>query len=417
MGVTRRRFLRAGAAGLLASATAPLWLRLAPASAAGPDAPPAPASADAPLLVVLFLRGGADALHLAPPVGDREYARLRGRLALERTLPFGGGFGLHPRLEALQPLVDAGRLAVVPAAGSPHPTRSHFEAQDRMELGDRLGDGASRGEPRRRDGWLARALRGVATGSPFEALALADRLPLALRGSDGLVVDGSGLGLAGVRSEVRSALERRYAEASDPLLAAGRRALAALAGYERVMGNREGRREVRERRGRGPVALAPAVEQVLRLEAGGLPLRAVWLESGDWDTHASQGVEDGRMARAIEDLGLALARLETGLRGRRDWTAVAMTEFGRTVRPNGSAGTDHGHGALMLVAGTRVRGGLRGDWPGLAESRLHEGRDLPVATDYRSVLAEVLCAHLGGPLPRDTFPDFDPSPLGLLASA
>ena len=142
MAVTRRGLLRAGA-GLVAAGCLPVWVDARPwrgTSATGD-----------PLLVVIFLRGGADGLHLAPPVGDRRYAASRGGLALRESIPFRDGFALHPALAGLVPVVERGRLAVVHAAGSPHPTRSHFEAQDRMEAGTERGRDLS-------SGWLGRAL-------------------------------------------------------------------------------------------------------------------------------------------------------------------------------------------------------------------------------------------------------------------
>ena len=142
-------------------------------------------------------------------------------------------------------------------------------------------------------------------------------------------------------------------------------------------------------------------------------MRAVYIESTSWDTHQNQGIETGSMANSIRDLSHALKSLSDGLRGRRAWLALVHTEFGRTVRPNGSRGSDHGHASLALVAGPGVRPGLHGNWPGLASANLTEGRDLAVTTDYRSVAWEVLQQHLGEPPPRPTFPGFQPQALGL----
>ena len=114
-------------------------------------------------------------------------------------------------------------------------------------------------------------------------------------------------------------------------------------------------------------------------------------------------MEETRCRKALENAG-----------PKRDVLVVAMTEFGRTVRPNGSGGSDHGHGSVLLVAGPRVRGGVHGDWPGLAGEKLWEERDLAVATDYRHVLHEVVGAHLGRAPSADTFPEFQARPLGLI---
>ena len=401
MGLTRRRFLRAGSVTLLCACTGPARSfseGLRPAAVSSGDD-------KAPLLVVMFLRGGADGLHLVPPTGDPGYAALRGALALPSPLPFVTGFGLHPALEPLLPIAVRGDLAVVHAAGSPHSTRSHFEAQDFMEAGEP-------GTRHLHDGWLARALGGGADADPFASLAIASQLPLSLRGTGSFALtDVADFGVS-AGTEARAALAQRYAGPSrDPVVVAGRRALGAVADLEARVGSRSRRGRARSR-GAGE-RLVQSVDQLLAVEGAGLPVHAACLESGGWDTHANQGGETGQMARWIADLAEAVARLDAGLRGRREYRLVVMTEFGRTVRPNGSGGTDHGHGSVMLIAGAGVRGGLHGDWRGLGASALYEGRDLPVTTDWRSVLSEVLPAHLGRRPPADTFPGHEPRSLGL----
>jgi uncharacterized protein (DUF1501 family) len=392
MGLTRRRFLRDGGLGVFLACARP-GLALGGEPAALPP--------DAPLLVVILLRGGADGLHLVPPVGDAAYAGLRGALALSDTLPFATGFGLHEELAPLLPLVERGELAAVLCAGSPHPTRSHFEAQDFLEAGEP-------GATTRHDGWLARGLRG-ALPSPFAALAIAPELPLSLRGSGSFAMaDVDAFGIPGADRGERAALARLYDEGDDPVSRTGRQALAALAEFERRMG--PGRPRFLRRPSLAGYRLAEGAEQVLRLERAGIPLEAVFLESGGWDTHVRQA---GAMAVAMRDLAQAIAALDAGLRERRALRLVALSEFGRTVRPNGSGGTDHGHGGVVLVAGAGVRGGIHGDWRGLEERWLHEGRDLPVSADWRSVLHEVLAAHLRARPPADTFPGFEPRAIGV----
>lgn len=401
MGLTRRHFLRAGSLTLLCSCAGPAR------SFSEHDSPAAFSGGHdgMPLLVVVFLRGGADGMHLVPPTGDSGYASLRGALALPSPLPFVTGFGLHPALEPLLPIAARGELAVVHAVGSPHSTRSHFEAQDFMEVGE---PGARHLD----DGWLARALGGGTEADPFASLAIASQLPLSLRGTGSFAMnDVAGFGVA-AGTEVRDALEQLYTRGSpDPVVVAGRRALGAVADLEKRVGARSRRGGARSRR--AGERLVESVDQLLVVDAAGLPVQAACLESGGWDTHVNQGGETGQMARWIGDLAEAVARLDAGLRGRREYRLVVMTEFGRTVRPNGSGGTDHGHGSVMLVAGAGVRGGLHGDWRGLGASALHEGRDLPVTTDWRSVLSEVVTAHLGRLPPSDTFPGYTPQSIGL----
>lgn len=395
MGLTRRGLLRAGALAL-----AGVWLDPRPARARAREQ-------GSPLLAVVFLRGGADGLHLAPPVGDAGYAGLRGGLALGETLPFADGFALHPELAGLAPLVERRELAVIPCAGSPSPSRSHFEAQDAIDAGEV-------GRARLETGWLARALGSGSAAEPFAALACGADLPFSLRGAGAFAIaDPAQFGVAGASADALAELRRRYAAADDPAARAGRRALEAVAAYEAATGRRSAA-AFRPGRPRG-FRLVEAADVVIRLVDAGLPIRAVTLESSGWDTHLRQGTGRGAMARAIRDLGDGLGRLFDALGEQRALRAVVLTEFGRTVAPNGSGGTDHGHGSVMLVAGAGVRGGVRGDWPGLERRRLHEGRDLPVATDFRSVLGAVLRAHLGGAAPRETFPGFEGAALDLFA--
>lgn len=416
MAVTRRDFLRVSAAGLVAASGFPVW-RSARAAETG-----------APLLVVVFLRGGADGLSLVAPVGDPHYAALRGALAVSGGPPLATGFALHPALAPLAPLVEAGRVAAVHCAGAPEATRSHFEAQDRMEI-------ATGARPRLDEsGWLARALGPVTEAEPFRQLGFGFSSQASLIGSDALHIgDPRVFRLGGASPAARSALAARYGEpASDPVRQSGARALEAADRLRRValVGGLGGARRWRdesaaERRmddaplggGRGgPALFLRQAEGLARLDEADLRIEAAALDIDGWDTHVGQiGEGPGAFAQPAGALARGLAELAQRLGGRRTLRVVVITEFGRTVRPNGSRGTDHGRGAALLVLAPDVRGGLQGDWPGLAEKTLFEGRDLPVTTDYRQVLAEVLHAHLGGDVPPGTFPGFAAGRLGLFA--
>ena len=391
--LTRRDLLRAGALGLVASSCLRVYT--------DPEA-----SSDAPLLVVVFLRGGADGLHLVAPVGDPDYERMRGPLALRETIPLTPEFGLHPALAPLAPVVERGQLAVIHAAGSPNPTRSHFRAQDLMDLGSAV-------PTRERLGWLARALGGRAAPD-FSALSLGPRVPLSMRGIEAFALTDPALfGLPSAHADERRALERAYArKGSDPALLAGRKGLASIRELRRAAESPAYASVER----RATTRLAERAETLLALDASGIGVRAAVLEAeGGWDSHTSQGADVGGISRSIHQLGLGLGRLLELAGDEREVLVVVKTEFGRTVRPNGAGGTDHGRGSVMLVAGQRVRGGVYGEWPGLCPDRLFEGRDLPVTTDYRDVLYELLSAHLGSAPRSDVFPDFEPRPLGILA--
>jgi uncharacterized protein (DUF1501 family) len=416
--LTRRALLRHGATGGLLIG-AGRWAGLSGAAASvWLDEPALATHPSTTRLVVIFLRGGADGLHLLAPTSDAHYAALRGPLGLAGGIPLvrvgrkdarrdSPSFRLHPAFEPASSLVEAGRLAAVHMAGSPNPTRSHFDAQDHMESGlaDRNAAAA---------GWLARAL-GPTSGeddAPFERLALGANLPLTLRGSGGLAIDDpADFGLPRASRSARSALLAAYSgEGEDPVGRAGRRALAAIASFERRVDTTESRPQ---RRQRGKSSLETAARGLERFVAAGLPVHAAFLESDGWDSHRGQGADTGQVAGRIEDLARALAVLAAPMPDGRSAHIVVLSEFGRTVRANGSGGSDHGHGGVMLVVGPGVQGGVHGRWTGLDPENLYEGRDLPVHTDFRSVLSEVLSAHRGARVPAETFPGFTASPLGL----
>jgi len=407
--LSRRDFLCNSATTTLGVLSYPVWARADVSTLR---------SRGSPLLAVIFLRGAADGLHLVPPIGDREWQKIRaGELAVGETLAFAKGFGLHPAFEPIRLLVERDQLAIVHAAGSPDPTRSHFDAQDFMESGT-LGR-------RRDDGWMARALGPTSDSDLFSRLALTSELPLTLRGSRALALnEPSRLSLARLPLAERERLERTYASASndDPVAQAGRLALAAAAQLRALdtaqprRGRALGRGRERGPGNRGASSLTQRVETLAKLTRAGATIDAVFLDVDDWDTHARQGGIEGRAANRIADLAAGVAALHRTFEPEREVITLVMTEFGRTVRPNGTGGTDHGHGSVLLAFGPRVRGGIHGDWQGLHESALWQGRDLPVLNDYRDVAGEILASFNGRPLDADVFPDHTPRHLGILRS-
>lgn len=392
MDLTRREALVAGAMFLARPTRSVAALR------------PQGADLNPSLWVSILLRGGADGLYLAPPRGDRHYRSARAELDPGAGLSIGSGFSLHPALDPLAPLVQQKRLALVPAVGVPAPTRSHFQAQDRLEWGLPGSHGGN-------SGWLARALE-AEDGPLLHALAIAPALPMALRGSSSLALEHPAqLGLASVSRAALRALRSRYAASPDAASQAGLTALALWDALEPSL-RRAGatRRAENRRRQRPRLSLTASVEQAIALDENGVTLSNLWLESDGWDTHRGQAPA---AQRALSDLGDALAKLWSHFGAKREVTLVVSTEFGRTLRPNGSGGTDHGTGSAALVMGTRVRGGVTGAWPGLSESALFEGRDVAAVIDLRDVYAESLEAHLRRSLSPKVFPALERSSLGL----
>ncbi|MEZ4221823.1 MAG: DUF1501 domain-containing protein [Polyangiaceae bacterium] len=346
------------------------------------------ADARPPTLVCVFLRGGLDGLSAVVPFADDDYRRARKSVAIaapdarkDAAVALNDRFALHP---ALSPLVDAWKarhLAVVHAVGSPHPTRSHFEAQDHFEWGALTAtDG---------HGWLARAATKLSDASSLSRIALSRATPLSFRG-DPSVVSAPGLEQVGLqapprlRDRLESAFGRVYSSATTPAARAGRDALKVA-------------RQLRELPSFESAAKYPqgakGLADVARLIRADVGLRLAWVDSTGWDTHTGQSA---RLNRNLDALGRALSAFRDDLGDHLQHTIVlVMTEFGRTVKENGTGGTDHGHGSVMLAMGGTVDGGkVHGNWPGLSSEALYEGRDLAVTTDYRDVFHEVLSRHM-----------------------
>jgi uncharacterized protein (DUF1501 family) len=410
---SRRVFLKGGGLAVVSLAVGslgggPLFLHRA-ALAASPPA----AHGRRKVLVAVFQRGAMDGLMAVPPLDDAALRRLRPRLAMsaarsaaigERLLELADGCGLHPALAPLLPLFAEGRCAVVHGVGSPAATRSHFDAQDYMESGTPGRKGTPSGWLNRVAGELGHEAGGAtATGSPFRAVALAAAMPRALQGPAPAlaVADLASFGVRGPAAVATGAgetgltFESLYAESTEPLLRdAGRDAFAAVELLRRA-GPADYRPAPGVRYPRSP--LGSALQQVAFLIKADLGLEVAFTESGGWDTHVQQGNASGSFARRAADLASAITAFWSDLGQRQDDVVLlTMTEFGRTVRENGSGGTDHGHGSCLFLLGNRVDGGrVHGGPPRLDEGALYDGRDLPVGTDFRSVFAEVAAAHLG----------------------
>ncbi len=348
-------------------------------------------------LVCIFLRGGVDSLSIVVPHGERAYYDERPTIAIAAPRRSGGAialdarFGLHPRLAPLKPVYDAGELAFVHAVGMPAPTRSHFQAQDFMES-------ATAGD-HRSDGWLGRCLvQGNVTNAELRALALTSQSPLALRGyAQALVTPRLASYELRAPKRSRAALERAYAamyENSDgPGSAATREALALSERLRQIVAEGSSPEHGAEypRPAQGLREIALLIKRDVGLQVG-------WLDVGGWDTHQDQGnAEQGRLPRLLDPLGKGLVAFRRDLGPRmKDVLVLVMSEFGRTVRENGTGGTDHGHAGTMWLMGGAVRGRkIHGRFPGLGPDQRFEGRDLDMTSDFRDVLAEIAEKQLG----------------------
>jgi uncharacterized protein (DUF1501 family) len=392
---SRRALLQALAAGAAAWAAPAGWAQ----SPRGPEG----------RLVVVFLRGAYDGLSALVPHSDSRYHSVRPTIALPRpdgtaqtTLALDATFGLHPAMADLLPLWKQGVLAAIPAAGSPDPTRSHFDAQHHWEIGI---PGRSSNNP----GWL-NTLAGLQAGggaAADKALAVgvgeANPQILAGQAKVQLVARGQAATRTGVVGDerTREAVMRLYA-GNDPVSQAfragadSRTQTAMMLNNEMADTGMASREMQAANNGAGNVqGLALDARHLGTLMRQDRRLRVGFLSAGGWDTHANQGAVTGALANNLASLAAGIVQLRRDFSQPRD-VVVVCSEFGRTVSENGTRGTDHGHGNAMWLMGDLVQGGRwHGQWAGLAAGDLHEGRDLPVHHDFRAVLAQVLRAAQG----------------------
>ncbi len=330
--------------------------------------------------ILIFLRGGLDGLFVFAPVADPRLAEWRPTLAAEalaKGIPLErSGFVAHPACRALADLYAGRELAFAPCAGTTDRSRSHFQAQDLFELGN--------GDSRGRSGLLARAAD--ALDGQSRAIGFTNNLPLILQGAarspEIAPLTGSRLQMRQDRSlEAIRAMHARQASGS-----ALEQAIATQAEIDSAQGM-----EAAAARGAPRLGPFPQVaETMARLLRGNPKLSLAFIDFGGFDTHAG---EANALGRVLPTLGEGLVALRDGL-GADEWRrtqVLVCTEFGRTVRENGTQGTDHGHGGLALLAGGGIDGGRQiGDFGGLSEAALHEGRDLPVRVDWRTLIGRAL---------------------------
>ena len=362
------------------------------------------APAGSPRLLIVFLRGGYDCLNMLVPYASDDYYSLRPNIAIPKppeSLQLDADWALTPALAAsAAPLFASKQLAFIPFAGTDDLSRSHFETQDSIELGQ-PGD-----HPDLRSGFLAR-LSAVLTGR--RAIAFTDSLPVSFRGS-------SDIPNISLRSVGKPAFDERQASiladmyAHHPL-------------HAQVQEGLELRQQV-------SVAMADEMQQANRdavtpkgfeLEAQriGRLLRTEYalgfVDVGGWDTHVN---ENQTLAANLDSLGRGLQSLAREL--GPEWpntVVVVVSEFGRTFRENGNRGTDHGHGSVYWVAGGAIAGGrVAGRQQRIERATLFQDRDLPVLNDYRAVIGGLARGmwSLSDSQLEQVFPASAPLDLGLI---
>jgi uncharacterized protein (DUF1501 family) len=405
MPLTRRVFLRNGAFAVVGTSVVPAFLARAAIAAS--------AAAPGKRLVVIFQRGAADGLNIVVPYAERQYYALRPSINIPRksVLDLDGFFGLHPSLAPFQPLWHQRHLAIIHAAGSPDPSRSHFDAQDFMESG-------TPGMKNTDDGWLNRSLHGLpkpADPSSFRAVALGPSLPRILSGSEPAVavnnINDFGVGDRNQKAApLANTFESMYNDSVDTVLhGSGESTFDAVKALKSVdSSNYKPAAGADYPKGR----LGDSLRQLAQLIKANLGVQVAFADIGGWDHHVNEGATEGQLANVLREFSQSIAAFWTDLGDLGEETViVTMSEFGRTARENGDRGTDHGHANVMFVLGGPVKGGkVYGRWPGLDQSQLYESRDLMLTTDFRQVLGEAVMRHMGNKDLATVFPGFDNQP-------
>lgn len=400
--IGRRGLLRSGGAGLGALL----------AATAGPRLSFAETAVSRDLLIVIFLRGGMDGLSAVVPVNDPAYYAARPKIAVraENTFALNGQFGMNRNFAALQPMWQAGDLAPIVGSGAPGLTRSHFEDSILCE----------RAAPANvRSGWLGRHLATSATAQgTFRAVTIGNGTTFSLTANFETVAmnsiaDFDLKGWSGVRPQLLKLMDSMYGDVGGAATQTADKTLAAigaLASLRNVTYQPAGG-------ARYPASdFGKGLAQVAQLAKGGKGLEVACIDIGDWDMHQKLGVATSATdwySRQARNLAEGLAALRTDLGSRwNTTTVVTMSEFGRRVGENGDTGLDHGSGNLAFVAGGSVNGGkVYGSLPSLTKANLARGGDVPVTTDYRQALSEIVTKRLrNGANAAQVFPGFTPKP-------
>jgi uncharacterized protein (DUF1501 family) len=370
------------------------------------------------VLVVVFLRGAADVLNMVVPHGEKAYYQLRPSLGIprpddtkakpsERTIDLDGFFGFHPSMGALLDAWQNEHLAILHACGAPDESRSHFKAMELMERGvdDERGPAS---------GWIGRHLATLNTGnsSPLRAVGMGTRPQRSLSGTVPV-------------SALRSIAD--FQLGGDPRALQQMRTALSTVYENNVLGQdtfsiMDTLETLDPKNYTSPFTTYPDTEFGLALKQTAMLIKAeVGLEVsaidvGGWDTHFAQGATSGLMPNLMKDLAEGLAAFHADMREHMgNLTIVTMSEFGRRASENGSLGTDHGHGSMMMVLGGNVQGRkVHGKWPGMRDGQLIGPGDLAVTTDYRDVLSEILAKRLNNPATHEVFPGYEPDLLNIL---
>jgi uncharacterized protein (DUF1501 family) len=372
------------------------------------------------VLICIFQRGAMDGLMAVTPFTDSFLKAARPTLFMEAgnqkpLIDLDGTFGLHPGFKAFEKLYKTNQLAIIHGMGSPNSSRSHFDAQDYMESGTPFKKGTA-------TGWLNRAV-GL-TGhdaAPFKAVSLTNSLPKSFYGNNPAIAISNlqdfNVQLKGNKIGTNLAaksFEDLYDKTSNELLKeTGKDSFDAI----KVLNKADIKNYKPSNGAVYPQSnLGNALKQIAQLTKMDVGLEVAFAEHGGWDTHFNQGAENGTFARNAKDLSESIAALWADLGQLQDHvTIMTMTEFGRTVKQNGTNGTDHGRASCSFIIGNNVNGGkVHGTMKSLAKENLEDGRDLPVSTDFRAIFSEVANKHLKINNNKVLFPEWVGNTIGVM---
>lgn len=342
-------------------------------------------------LLLVFLRGGYDAANLLVPVSSRFYYEARPNIAIQppgpdlnSALGLNADWGLHPVLrETVYPLFGNGQAAFIPFAGTDDTSRSHFETQDSIELGQPAGRGRNF-----QSGFLNRL---VATLGGGDAISFTEQLPLIMQGS-------AQVPNIALRTVGKSGVDARQAGIIASMYQGTRLAQPVSEGFsvrDEVMREMGGEMEAANRNAMSSKGFEAQARRIARLMKEKYSIGFV--DVGGWDTHVGEGGASGYLAGRLDELGRGLAVFAQEMGSSwRDTAAVVVSEFGRTFRENGNRGTDHGHGTVFWVLGGALRGGrVAGEQVRVEQATLFQNRDYPVLNEYRAVLGGLFARMYG----------------------
>jgi len=368
------------------------------------------------ILVVLFLRFGADGLTMVSPADDADYHANRPTIAVaasgaNRGLPIGTldsvPFFLHPSIPELKSLYDSGHLAVIHGCGQMTESRSHFISQDKMDRG--LADG----EAPLQGGWLARHLMASNLVLPgLGAVSCVPSVDVSLQGYGGAMAVPDIKLFNVVGGDANRHIIKSMNTGAEPLTISAAETINTIEMVQARLAAMPDKGGAALSYTTGPLSAAlKSLATTIKLDLG---LEVATVDYGGWDHHVNLNEAFGPQAR---ELSLAINAFWNDMADYRDrLTLVTMTEFGRRVKENANGGLDHGSASFMFALGEHINGGrIYGRWPGLKAADLHAG-DLAVTTDYRQVLQEILVKRRGEATPRAVFPTLDRVSLGLVAS-